>query len=562
MRRAATAVSSFIWLAIHALLLSASLARVQAGLAETPAVSLPDAAPTSVPLSSPSSSSSSDALSACELSFASFDAQYALLPFRTLAHRCPAGCTAASGGGAAVYGSFPYHGNSSICLAAVHSGLTDDGLGGAVFVSRFYRQDWSAAASIFPHHSANGSLSSGVRSQAVPAAWLQQLTAPASASNWSYTARGRGDFIGQRRIAPFPPRSDHLHATYPPRQHISPDAFNLLESHIIIGGYNGSHYLNDVWMSFRPLPAVQPDADIEWRQLEPAPFTPRADMAWTLTRTLFDNAVRLYVVGGQTGHLCELSALGVCSDEVWVAEVQTVVLDIPGLSPVQRRAMVDLSWLRAAEDGGATGRLPFAPRCGSALLHFRYLFALVGGQLSASSCQHVNRSVAEVWNHSVTKARNASDWWPGPLAPFGGRRSMQRDDVFTLHSLDPATQLQSDRVAVVGGLQHLSVTFHADSNRSTLQRSGLHADVWTGSLEWDSSNSTDSTAALICCNWTLAGAGEHQACPASSIPVPAALGASGSHRSAFPMMRHAASWGKRSGLPGRHPGLAVDPSHR
>lgn len=51
---------------------------------------------------------------------------------------CPVNCLNTS---SAVYGSFPYHGRSSACLAAIHAGLINNTAGGGFFISRFYRND-------------------------------------------------------------------------------------------------------------------------------------------------------------------------------------------------------------------------------------------------------------------------------------------------------------------------------------------------------------------------------------------------------------------------------------
>jgi hypothetical protein len=57
---------------------------------------------------------------------------------------CPSWCTNATGvnrlsSTAVLFGSYPYHVNSSICLAAIHSGIITNELGGGVFWEKFYR---------------------------------------------------------------------------------------------------------------------------------------------------------------------------------------------------------------------------------------------------------------------------------------------------------------------------------------------------------------------------------------------------------------------------------------
>ena len=202
-----------------------------------------------------------------------------LLPFLAFAALCPANCSSSSSSssssGIAVYGSFPYHGQSSVCLAAVHAGIIDDSVGGGVFVSRFYRHDWSNSStqSIFPFTSAMGTLSNGVHSRDVDSSWY---TVPSNASEWSYSVRGRGDYVVQRREAPFSPRVGHLQLTFKlwelTADYISYDWDAL----VIVGGRNATHYLNDVWVAWRRQDDVT--ADFEWKRMADAPFTPRSDV--------------------------------------------------------------------------------------------------------------------------------------------------------------------------------------------------------------------------------------------------------------------------------------------
>ena len=175
---------------------------------------------------------------------------------------CPPNCTLPSPSSSppyapstslpAVYGSSPYHGRSSVCLAAVHAGLIDASTGGGVFISPFYRHDWSGgdAQTIFPFQSNRGRLSNGVRSLDVPAHWH---SVPSNASAYSYTVRNRGDSVVQRRQAPWPVRSNHLQVLWPKVTiGTEVDTTVLINATIsfwhmlIAGGYNGSHYLNDV----------------------------------------------------------------------------------------------------------------------------------------------------------------------------------------------------------------------------------------------------------------------------------------------------------------------------
>jgi hypothetical protein len=170
----------------------------------------------------------------------------ALLPYQPLAMYCPRNCSFSipSNSLPPVYGSFPYHARSSICFASIHAGIISDRKGGGVFVSRFYRHDWSNSStqSIFPFNSSHGTLSNGVKSQDVDSTWF---SVPSNGSEWSYAVRGRGDYIIQRRIAPFPPRAGHVHAQlkvpWPNRTQPEGEA----HYHFIIGGHNSTHYLND-----------------------------------------------------------------------------------------------------------------------------------------------------------------------------------------------------------------------------------------------------------------------------------------------------------------------------
>jgi hypothetical protein len=64
-----------------------------------------------------------------------------------------------------VLGSFSYHNSSSVCLAAIHSGIITSEAGGGVFAERFYPLTWAgdSTQSIFPHGSHAASLSNGGR---------------------------------------------------------------------------------------------------------------------------------------------------------------------------------------------------------------------------------------------------------------------------------------------------------------------------------------------------------------------------------------------------------------
>ena len=237
---------------------------------------------------------------------------------RSFAH-CPGFCLSNSTGSssAPVYGSFPYHSNSSLCLSAIHAGIITDRDGGFVFVSRFFRHDWSGreGETIFPSSSHRGTLSNGVQSLDVPTLWY---SVPSGMSAHSWTVRGRGDKVVQRRSAPFSPRAGHSLVSH----HIDASkwAFPFL-AHllVLVGGYNATHYLNDAWLAVSHiechLPGCAADQmqrrddqvpkDWQWFPLveAPATFSPRADAQIHFdyrqdeaTRSLH---LEVFIVGGQ-----------------------------------------------------------------------------------------------------------------------------------------------------------------------------------------------------------------------------------------------------------------------
>jgi hypothetical protein len=234
----------------------------------------------------------------------------------TAAFSCPLRCLAkAASEGGQVLGSYPYHGNSSICLAALHAGLISDTEGGSIFVSRFYRHDWSGSPSqsVFPYESWQGSVSNGVRSIDVPPSFY---TVPSPANQWSYTVRGRGEPVTQRRQAPFSPRSGHVHLhlesglTYG----VAQLAWFGPRLQLIIGGRNATHYLDDVWAAFvaHDLPFVgrdgqsYADADLDWVHLSQSPFSPRSHMQrfvdYLSFRTSSDGKLSFFLhTGGSNG---------------------------------------------------------------------------------------------------------------------------------------------------------------------------------------------------------------------------------------------------------------------
>jgi hypothetical protein len=169
---------------------------------------------------------------------------------------CPAGCLElnASDPLPRVYGSYPYHGNSSLCLAAIHSGIVNATSGGMVMSSVFFPQDFtnSSTQTIFPFNSSQGTLSNGVQSETVPSTWY---SVPSDHGSFSFSLRGRGQFVTQQQQAPFPARAGHLHAHWSsPHGPFITNKFDL-----IVGGYNDSHYLVTASLTLRQLmPAMQP----------------------------------------------------------------------------------------------------------------------------------------------------------------------------------------------------------------------------------------------------------------------------------------------------------------
>ena len=246
-------------------------------------------------------------LPACLLTFAAFtdghrDWVSCYHAPRVNVHTCPRSCLQSIGLAPAlarVYGSGPYAAASSICLAAIHSGLVDDARGGAVHVDPHFPLDWSNSSTqtIFPLHSREGSLQRGVNSSQVPPEWVGPEPSPLSSHSWS--VRRRGVTPRQRQMAPFPPRSGHVHATLFPQLQLRANwstgastwgrDVSLMQStlnyslHLIIGGRNDSHYLNDAWL-FHSLTASawdDPSAvnrhnsrNGRWWRLPDAPFIP------------------------------------------------------------------------------------------------------------------------------------------------------------------------------------------------------------------------------------------------------------------------------------------------
>ena len=494
-----------------------------------------------LPLVSSDSFPSSAASIGCSVTFQDVDSFHPLLAYRTVAVGCPAGCLSSPTRGK-VMGSYPYSASSSVCLAAIHCGLVNASLGGAVFVSRFYRHDWSNSSTqtIFPFDSAFGSFSNGVLSGDVDSA---SFAVTSDGGDFSFVVRGRGELVTQRRTALFPARAGHVHATLPLKTFPSfnlgtPDWWVFRSYHVIIGGFNGTSYLNDVWVA-EPSNLTSLQSDIQWRQLPHAPFSPRSDMQTALTEGLeqrpYDKTVVLYVLGGQTGHACGLPELGVCSAEVWSLSISF------SLNPRNEIDFWVTNYTWTSIDAPAAV-LPFPARCGFSALYFpQGLFTqpimLVGGALSYndSSCSTPPRAVSEVWiNDGTDGLRDMHNWYRDADAPFTPRCSQQRVDAFEVSAsggvidltiYNPETTLQ----CVAGGLCVSEVSHDPATGDTSLVAVEIFADVWTCTLV----AAVDEPSR---CRWGWDGLSDHDThvndtVATTTLPLPTALASSTGTRS-------------------------------
>ena len=139
-----------------------------------------------------------------------------------------------------VWGRYPYHFNSSVCLAAIHAGVINEQLGGRVFSKRFLRYEWTndSRETVFPFNSSLGSYSNGVHSRDVPPSWH---SVPAGPYEQSATVLVPGGlFVHQRRLAPFAARAGHSQVRAG-HQYDDKTRSSFL---LIVGGHNATHYLN------------------------------------------------------------------------------------------------------------------------------------------------------------------------------------------------------------------------------------------------------------------------------------------------------------------------------
>ena len=496
--------------------------------------------------SSPSSfSTPSWNASACNTTFADLDTAsiIPLFNYRTVAFYCPPLClnfsSPSSSSAPLVYGSYPYSANSSICLSAVHCGVINNTLGGSVFPSRFYRHDWSnttANQTTFPFTSAIGTTSNNVTSLDVSAS---QPAAPSNGSQWSYVVRGRGEFVQQRRLAPFSPRSGHSHVGFTPfssgvlQDQPAPLYYSV---HIIAGGYDGAHYLNDVWVA-EPSNWTDPNSDVQWRQLPNAPFTPRADMQTGLVQESSDgcglpgavcSVYSVFFYGGQTDHACGLYELGVCSDEVWQLQLNVTV----GYAPSQPFLVTSYAWTTSVNEPVA--RFPFTARCGASVLFLTRAAIqptiVVGGQLSYndSTCQAAPTAVSEVWTSN--DHTDYSSWQQDADAPFAPRRSQQREDALAVTQQSRLT-FPLDVYPLLGGLTVLNLT--TVGNVTQLGGVQVWADVWICYAQF-----VPAAAPFVSCSWgwqqqqvaTWYRQPYNLSVPTTSVPLPVALAPSAAVR--------------------------------
>ena len=418
-----------------------------------------------------------------------------IIAFQGAVVLCPTHCLNSTSPPPPVYGSFPYHGRSSACLAAIHAGIINATEGGGVFVTRFHRHDWSNSSTqtIFPHTSAHGTLSNGVESRDVDSAWY---SVPSNASEWSFAVRGRGDYVVQRRTAPFPPRSGHL-------QLFQRRVGHGFEAgvHTVMGGYNGSHYLNDVWLAVQYVDTTTPD--LEWTRLPDAPWSPRADMQVRVE----SSSTPLMVLGGQSGHRCGLRELGVCNSDAWRLQVD--------LDPDSR--VVSSYWV------ASNFTLPLPSRCAPAVLvaanpswdrEAPEGFLVIGGQLSYDdpTCSSPPVTVNDVWMQVTRRfdGEPLSQWTRQTAAPFSPRRFGPGASCHT----EPELYV-TQHCTTSGGLRYTNVT-RVGEGVARLTGAELSADIWRCALD---------TQQWSCNPWTTSGEANATADDWwESLPLPTAGG--------------------------------------
>ena len=407
-----------------------------------------------LPSSHASSSSSVDDVSPCLVTLEDISAvTQRATPYAWL-HFCPAACardvsiTSHSAPSSpaqllpapAVYGSFPYHGRSSACLAAVHAGLINDTQGGRVSFNRFFRHDWSNSSTqtIFPFTSSRGTPSNGVQSLDVPDDWY---TVPSNATEYSFTLRGRGDHFRQRRTAPFPPRAGHAQAMA--LQLLQGEVYEYRHVQLFLGGYDASHYLHDAWLwvGASSVAEDQLQSDYDWHRLPDPPFTPRSDTQLKSIPQTWDSPALVWrIIGGQTGHRCGLRELGVCSDEVWELTVR--------FNGYRLQSAFTASW-----SPQPVARLPNT-HCGTAFrsvgnsvanyIHREDQGLLFGGQLSYNdtTCSSAPLYSNEMWSTTDVLVSWTKVTFPAPFSP---RRFFPASQASLLAALNTAAMVTAVR---------------------------------------------------------------------------------------------------------------------
>ena len=520
-------------IALLLLLLSCALSSVSAALSlcGSPVDGSIPASP-SVPVPPPALfylNSTAFSLPACLLTFADFEDGHrdwvtCYHAPRVSVHTCPQQCLRSveeAPDRARVYGSGPYAAASSICLAGIHSGVLDDAKGGAVHVGPFYPQDWSQSSTqtIFPSRSRQGSVSRGVNASQVPAEMIGPEPSPLSSNSW--TVRGRGIVPRQRQVAPFPPRSGHVHASFYPQLQLRANwstgvslsgrdaslmraTFNY-SLHFIIGGRNASHYLNDCWLFHSLTGSAWDDPSAvnrhsshngRWYHLPDAPFTPRADMAYHTVLyplpaafslpTPPANLTVLVLYGGETNYACGNRWLGVCSDEVWqlsVSRVEQGVADADAF--VEPELGLSFEWSLSHERVPPPRRCGFAPlfeRRQGAAVYNAWATGIAGGQRSYDdpTCRAEVETLDDQWfGLWPYSGRPFSRRAPPPFSP---RRGVQVDDALVstdeLISWDEESPMDKS-LTVTGGIRFLHQRFDAHLGRSVMEAAEVYADAWT-----------------------------------------------------------------------------------
>ena len=443
---------------------------------------------------------------------------------RAMAKCCPPRCldwlhsvSNGSASAAAVYGSFPYHANSSVCLAAIHSGLVTNEEGGWLMYGRFgayhqpvildltdpianidrflfngsYRPQLAKipGGELFPFNSSLPSLSNGVQSlHSAAGHWgddgsgregfvpFRISPVPelpnATIRDFSYVVYSRGTLVSVAAQAPFGPRSGHLQLFADSPQPQDWLGLDVPRFHLVVGGRNATHYINDVWLGevidteTRPewLFLPDPHVAVQWMRLSDAPFSGRAHFNYEVWQCVYScpdlpdgsRVVLVNFLGGQVGHQCGLDLLGICSDEVWQLRIDR--------NSSSATLGLTFKWKLTPQ------RMPFAV-CDATQVTSRTStlnIALIGGQLSYDdpTCRQPIVTSNDVW-YSVDRRRAL--WFRRGPAPFSPRRTAVADSAL-------------GQSAVEGGMRLLSHVVDADSNVARLTSVEVYADVWETSF--------------------------------------------------------------------------------